>query len=175
MERAELIKALSTVTLCEGLSEEEVGTLADAGKVEEAYMDTALMEEGAISDSLIIVLDGEVEVFKDDDSGEETQLATVGTGAILGEVGLLESVPRTATAKAISPVRLYRLERAEFDALCRSGNPAALGLALAVARSLALRLKQMNEKVMDLLETPAMRGPNLSSVRSELAGEWSLY
>ena len=119
MGRDDLVTALASVGLCEGFERDELATLADAGRVESAYMDSLLMKEGEPAHSLLIVLDGEVEVLTAGEHGADRVLATVGAGAFLGEVGLLESVPRTASARATQPVSYFLLDRNGFDAAWR--------------------------------------------------------
>ena len=55
------------------------------------------------------MLAGEVLVSRD---GQEVR--RLGTGDSFGEIALLRHVPRTATVRALGPVQLVTLQRAEF-------------------------------------------------------------
>ena len=78
----------------------------------------AVVTEGEPGDRFYVVMAGAAEV---------TQLATTGQmhlcsyerGDFFGEVGLLRCSPRTATVRAVSPVRTLTLDRATFDGLLR--------------------------------------------------------
>ena len=61
----------------------------------------ALVEQGQPGDELFLLLDGVLSVEVDGKA-----LAEVGPGAILGERALLEGGTRTATLKALTPIRL---------------------------------------------------------------------
>jgi CRP-like cAMP-binding protein len=72
------------------------------------------------------VQDGEVDVLVD---GEHVR--TLGAGGYFGEIALLRDVPRTATVRTRSPVRLQRLDRERFLAIV-AGNTASSAAADAV-------------------------------------------
>lgn len=173
MDRKDLIAQLCRVGLCRDLAQDELDTLCEAGRLREAEPQQELVVEGETSDTLYILLDGEVAVVKRDAQGEEAELAVLGRGAILGEVALLHSVPRTATVRATGPVRSFALDRQSFDRLLSENEPAALKLGLAIARSLALRLNHANERLMDLLHRPTGRDlPELDQFRDRLLRDW---
>jgi CRP-like cAMP-binding protein/Zn-dependent protease len=71
-----------------------------------------LTEQGEEGDSFFAVSSGQFEVTID---GELKH--TIGPGRFFGEIALLLDVPRTATVTARTPARVFRLDRAGFDAL----------------------------------------------------------
>jgi MFS family permease len=70
---------------------------------------TLLMREGDPGDYYYAVADGEVEI-----SQRGKVIRSVSRTGGLGEIALLRSVPRTATAVASTPVTAYRLDRESF-------------------------------------------------------------
>ena len=72
---------------------------------------------------------GDLEVEKIAADGHPEVVATVGPGGYFGEIGLIHSVPRTATVSTITPARLARVPGSAFlEAL--SSSPAAWARAL---------------------------------------------
>jgi hypothetical protein len=70
-------------------------------KVRSVAAGDALVEQGEWSKQLFLVLDGMLQVIVDGEA-----LGVVGPGAVLGERAILENRPRTATLKALTPVRV---------------------------------------------------------------------
>jgi CRP-like cAMP-binding protein/Zn-dependent protease len=69
-----------------------------------------IIEEGAVGEDFYAVRSGQVEVLRD---GAVVDI--MGPGSYFGEVALLMDVPRTATIRARTPVRAFRLDREGFD------------------------------------------------------------
>jgi CRP-like cAMP-binding protein/Zn-dependent protease len=74
----------------------------------------ALFEQGDVGDAFYVLRSGQVEVIQDGNL-----LRTLGPGSFFGEIALLHDVPRTATVRARTPARAFRLERDGFTALVR--------------------------------------------------------
>lgn len=99
-----------------------------------------LLPEGERTGLLYILVDGEVEILKGD-----VPIDTVADpGALFGEVSVLIDIPHMATVKAITDVRVVRIEDAA--AFLRT-NP---DVAIEVARLLAQRLNHVTSYLVDL-------------------------
>ena len=72
------------------------------------------MLQGDVGDFLYVLIDGKVKVLVAAESGAETMLAIRSGGDLVGEFSLLDSKPRTATARAIGTVTARRITRADF-------------------------------------------------------------
>ena len=73
-----------------------------------------IFQEGEAGDCAYIVESGRVEIVTEQ-AGERMVLATRGPGEIFGEMALIDSKPRTATAEAIEPVVLLVVSRAQIN------------------------------------------------------------
>lgn len=118
------VRSLSQLDLfsdCTQTELRQVGTLTTemdvpAGKT--------LCKQGAVGAECFIVLQGEVTVDRDG-----TKLATLGPGAIFGEMALLGAVRRTANVGSITPVRLLTLNGVEFRTMLHASPSVAEKLA----------------------------------------------
>jgi CRP/FNR family transcriptional regulator, cyclic AMP receptor protein len=96
-----------------------------------------IFAEGSPGDVLYVVLEGEVELRV---HGE--MLEVVGPGEILGEMALIDSKPRSATAVARTECRMAVVDERRFLFMV-SETPF---FALHVMRVLAERLRRMDTK-----------------------------
>jgi hypothetical protein len=87
-----------------------------------------LMRKGEPGDHYLLIADGEVEV-----SDEGRVLRTCGAGDGVGEIALLERVPRTATVTACGPVTAHAIDAESF--LEAVAGPSAAAMAAAVVAS----------------------------------------
>jgi putative ABC transport system ATP-binding protein len=73
-----------------------------------------LFAQGAASDLVYVVADGEIEVFREGADGSDRVVAAFGPGQYFGELGPLAGLPRTASARARSATTLTGYSAQEF-------------------------------------------------------------
>ena len=78
-------------------------------------------QQGDLARNFWIILDGQVQVFRQED-GQETLVATLGTGEFFGEMSLLRGVRHTASVRTLTPVDLLVMNEADFNALASSST-----------------------------------------------------
>lgn len=149
MESRQLLDLLRHSSLGENLSDTELAQLAVSGSVRAATDGEVLLRENARGDRLVVVLEGQVEVFKTEDDAH-VDLGILGPGAVVGEVGIILDHPATATVRTLVDSRIFELEREEFERMVEEGSPAALAISLSLARLLAARLQRANEHAVEL-------------------------
>jgi NADH dehydrogenase len=77
----------------------------------------SIVRQGEPADLFYVILKGQCQVMRRGADDQETELARLGSGESFGEVGLLKSQRRNATVRALEPVDVLSLERADFDLL----------------------------------------------------------
>ena len=99
--------------------------------------------EGDDSREMYVVLQGEVTVSKKSGLGEVT-LATLHRGEFVGEMSLLESLPRSATARAKGETKLLSIQPGGFLLKIRR-DPT---FAFEMLQSLSRRIRFTNDSLM---------------------------
>jgi CRP-like cAMP-binding protein len=96
------------------------------------------------SDSVYIVLEGEVEILREG-TGTRTLLARLGPGSLLGEIGVLCNRTRTATVVAATQVTVLRIEKDVFIEFVHELPQ----LSIAIIQELSRRLDSMNRQLAE--------------------------
>lgn len=92
------------------LSPADLEALSGTGEYVEKYPGTHLFKEGAIARYAYVVEKGEVELYRT--IGDLRRVVTrVGEGTVLGDIAMFQEEPYISSAKAITPVRAFRLDR----------------------------------------------------------------
>jgi CRP-like cAMP-binding protein len=119
------------------LSPERRRALADAGESVRLARGERLFGRGDAADAAYAIVSGELEVTVEGPDGRAVFLARLGSGDVVGEMGMLDGVPRSTDATATRTTELWRVRRAHvMDAL--SGEPKS---ALALLSVLARRIR----------------------------------
>ena len=80
-----------------------------------------IIRQGETGSIMYFIARGVVRVLRREDSGEDSELATLFAGDFFGEIAILRDEPRIATCRAATACALYELSRAEVEeavALC---------------------------------------------------------
>ncbi len=104
-----------------------------------------LFAEGELGDCMFLIRKGRVAIQKNAPRGLVT-IAVLEEGDFFGEMSLLESQPRYATARAETDCVLSRIDMGDFEQLIRS-EPE---LAVRMLRKLGWQLRNLTEKYLAL-------------------------
>ncbi len=85
------------------------------------------------TDGAYIVTDGEADLLLPSDGAEDTVIATVGAGALVGELGLIRSEPRALDMRAKTALTCLRIGEEEFMAVVENDAATAFRLLQVVA------------------------------------------
>jgi CRP-like cAMP-binding protein len=105
-----------------------------------------IFREGDLGTEMFIIQDGTVDIIKHI-NGEAHVLSHLEKGDFFGEMAVLENVPRTADAVAVSDVRTVVINGARFDEMLRK-NPE---VAVRIIRKYSKRLREANSLLERLM------------------------
>lgn len=142
---------LRKVPLFAELPEEDLDRLCEMMEEVELPAGQELFAEGSRGDKAYIIRSGELEVIKAT-GGRPVLLSVRGAGDVIGEMAILEDLPRTATVKARSDASLYAIQQEQFERLLNASPTASrvlLNTVLTRYRSTSSLLRQ-SEKMAQL-------------------------
>jgi signal transduction histidine kinase len=140
---------LRKVPFFQNLNDEDIREIMRYCREEELSPGQVIFYEGDTADRFYIVLEGEVEVWKDYDSPYADLLAVHGINKLFGEMALVDDLPRSATVVTRTRTRLLYINEEEFQRLLKENSL----VALAIIRSLSAMVRKSNQSfVEDLRE-----------------------
>ncbi|MEO5374581.1 MAG: cyclic nucleotide-binding domain-containing protein [Alphaproteobacteria bacterium] len=108
-----------------------------------------LFHEGEPGDRAYLVMSGRIEISKKT-RDDEVILAMVGRGEIVGEMALIDDMPRMATARAVEPTTLVIVTRESFRRKVEALDPVSAHLFtkfVRIIRDQANELAQLRKVV----------------------------
>lgn len=133
---------LHSLELFADLKGGEMGALVHSLHARTYRTGEVVFVEGDIGRALFILESGKVELTRKGPDGKPVPLYTLKPGDFFGEMALLESLPRSATATALEPSRLHLLYRTKLDAMLSSHPRIGVTIMAHLARLLSARLRR---------------------------------
>ena len=96
-----------------GLPTQTAKTISASLQLVEAVPDTVVARQGGPADKFFIVVDGELEVTREEGGSTEV-VANLGPGDLFGEMAILFDKPRGTSARATKPTKLLVLDGDTF-------------------------------------------------------------
>ncbi len=128
---------LKHIDLFSGLEKKDLQALAASCQERKYSAGTTLLKQGDTGVGLYIITSGKVRITQavHPDKAEE-ELRIEGPGGVLGEMALLDDLPRSATVTAIEDVTALILPVWDFRATIQSHPDIALKLLAVLSRRL---------------------------------------
>lgn len=131
-------------------------TLSDALKVV-GYMRPKLIKAGAViiqegevkqTDYMLLVLEGDIAVENELPGLHESMVVNImGPGHLIGEMGVLDGAPRSATCTANTDIAAAVLSRTALMRLLKDDPRLGARLLLAISKRMADRLRETTRKL----------------------------
>lgn len=152
---------LKKFELFKGLNDEELTWLLSHFNQETFEAGKVIVEEGSAPQGFYIIVEGEVEVWKDFGTPLQDTIAVRGPGASFGEMALIDDLPRSATVTAKTRVKVLSQTKEEFNQVLKERGT----LALIILRSFSSMVRQSNDTFINGLRE---RNEKLAKAYEEL-------
>ena len=166
----DIIDVLKQIQIFDGLSNRELRNFARISYQRTYAENETIVIEGQDSAGMYVILDGAVKVTRKVEDDSIITLKTLEDGTFFGDVGLLDSAPRTATVTAIRTSRIIGFFRPELLNLMESDPKLASKVIFVLAKVLASRLRFTNQELQKAqFENDRLR--NLTQKTEKKAGD----
>jgi CRP/FNR family cyclic AMP-dependent transcriptional regulator len=124
---------------------DDLRVVAQSMEKQQFFSGDRIFETGDQGDHLYIIVSGKVGISLELESSGASRIATLSSGDCFGEMNLLDDLPRSATAEVIEDTTLLSLEKTRLRGLIQSYPDMSVGML----RSLSLRLREANQRMME--------------------------
>lgn len=114
--------------------------------------DEVLFSEGEQGDFLCYVVEGSLQITKQNQSGKAVELAVLKQGQLIGEMAMIEHAPRFATVKALNETVLMVLTRKGFELLLAQHPDIGVVILRSLAKMMSVKIRELSEDFVDLLK-----------------------
>ena len=132
----ERVLLLTNASLFAETPENVLASIAPIMKEENYRAGDVIFQKGDLGTALYVIDAGEVSILDG-----ETQLAQFGRGDFFGELALLDAETRSATAEALTDLRLLRLDQDDFFDLMEERSE----VLRSIVRNLSGRIRRQNK------------------------------
>jgi CRP/FNR family cyclic AMP-dependent transcriptional regulator len=140
------------------LSPQEAGLLRGFLDVFQVRAGLPFIFEGDEGSFMVLVLKGQVSVYKQFESATPKLVASVGAGKTLGEMSMIDGEPRFATCVAAEDTTFAMLDREGFREIIDKQPVLASKILLHLVFLLNQRLRQTSAKLLEVMEASEKAG-----------------
>lgn len=131
---------LADVDLFASFSADELRALAEKLVIAPFVKGSTITRQGRVAHWLYLIVSGEADVWIEQ-NGKRTHIATLMSGSVVGEMGMMTGEPRRATVTARSDVECLRLGKSGLESVLR----ARPDIASEISAVIAARQGQLDE------------------------------
>ncbi len=143
MATQDLVGQLGQTLLFNGLDPDELRRLAGIAREAKLAAGAVLFNQGDESDGLYVITAGILRVYLTAEDGREATVNLSEEGEVIGEMALLDGLPRSAGAAALTEAKLVFIPRKPFLDLLDSSSK----LARQIILTLCERLRSTNAQI----------------------------
>src|SRR5512145_183844 len=145
MEYQEMLSFLKKIELFRELDENEFDELTKSVNERRYKKDDLLFRENGPREDIFIIFDGEVELFKSNQYGEELRLTYLGNGDFLGEGSLAYDSPHSISARALKDTVVLTVNK-DFFTKSAVTTPKVFS---NITRVISRRMRKANNKLIN--------------------------
>lgn len=145
MDKNTIISFLKNIELFNGLSDDEYQMLTCCVDNKQFKPNELLFRENGPRESIFIIYEGEVELYKSNPYGVELKLTHFGKGDFLGEGSWATDSPHSTSARALVPTTVFTLD----DIVFTKNASTTLKIFSNITRVISRRMRHANTRMIN--------------------------
>jgi CRP/FNR family cyclic AMP-dependent transcriptional regulator len=133
------------------LKDKELISIEQYLKILEVIPGEIVFQEGERGDYVCFVVEGSLDVLKKTESGESIVISTLSRGRSIGEMAIIDDLPRSATVKAKDKSTLLTLSRESFDYILSKHPDIGVKILKGLASLLSMNLRKTSSRLAEYM------------------------
>ena len=130
---------------------EDVDLLAGHMRIYHAEPGQVIIREGDIGDYMLLMIRGEVDIYKQNLMGEKQLLTSVMPGMTLGEMSMIDGEPRFATCVALKETTFGMLTREDMGSIILEKPSLGAKILIKLVTMLSQRLRHTSATLLQYM------------------------
>jgi CRP/FNR family cyclic AMP-dependent transcriptional regulator len=130
---------------------EDTGLMAGYMAVYRAQPRQTIIREGDLGDYMLMIIQGEIDIYKKNLLGESQLLTSVGPGMTLGEMSMIDGEPRFATCVAVRETLFGVLSRDSMVKIILERPSLGAKILIKLVTMLSHRLRQTSTNLLQYM------------------------
>jgi len=149
-EKSDLKLSLNAIPLFESFGKRDLSFLLNIIHNRNYLAGEYVFHQGDPGIGLYLIRDGEVQITREDESGNQIILATFSKGDFFGELALVDGEKRSASAIAITDVRAAVIFKPDLDEFILKYPKKGIRILNGISQIVVKRLRSLNEDFFSL-------------------------
>lgn len=133
----------------------DIEYLSNWVKAYSAPVGTYIFKEGSTAASLCFLVEGDISIFKETTPTEHLKIADISSGGTIGEMGIVDGYPLSASAIAASDSIVLLMPRTDFEDLVHTQCALGVKLLWKISQIISMRLRQTTGLLAEISITQA--------------------
>ncbi len=110
-----------------------------------------IIREGETGEFVLLLLEGKIEILKQNAHGVPQRIGIVTAGETVGEMSLVDGAPRFASCVALEPLKFAVLDRHDLDKIFANEPRLGITILSGLLRLLNQRLRETGKQLVSAL------------------------
>ncbi|KAB2871110.1 MAG: aspartate ammonia-lyase [Bacteroidales bacterium] len=145
MDSSRVVSFLQKIELFRGLDENELKSLSKVVNEQKFEAGDLLFRENGPREGILIIFEGEVELFKSNPYGVELKLTYFSSGDFLGEGAWASNSPHSTSARALKPTTVFKIN----NDLLSNNAQISVKVLTNITRVIQRRMRHANNRMIN--------------------------